>query len=66
MPYFTEDAINQVKKMRKVLAECKKLCEEDKSATPLQKKTIELLDLIEGSVEENLMNEYRFYDIDLN
>lgn len=52
--------------MRKVLAECKKLCEEDKSATPLQKKTIELLDLIEGSVEENLMNEYRFYDIDLN
>lgn len=64
--YYTEDAIEQVKKMRKVLAECKKLCEEDKSSTPLQKKTIDLLSLIEESVEDILMNEYRFYDNDID
>lgn len=66
MPYFTEDAIEQVKKMRKILAECKTLCEEDKSSTPLQKKTIDLLSLIEESVEDILMNEYRFYDNDID
>lgn len=64
--YYTEDAMDQVKDMRKFLAECKKLCEEDKSATPLQKKIVELLGLIEDAVENTLMSEYRFLDHDLS
>lgn len=63
--YYTEDAIDQVKDMRKVLAECKKLCEEDKSATPLQKKMVELLGMLEDVAEDLLMSEYRFLDHDL-
>jgi len=64
--YYTEEAMDQVKNMRKVLAECKKLCEEDKSATPLQKKILELLGLLEDVAENTLMSEYRFFDHDLD
>ena len=63
--YYTEDAIEQVKKIRAAILECKKLCSEDQSATPLQKKIVETLGLLAEPVEINLMCEYRFDGLDV-
>jgi len=65
MPYFVEDAIEQVKKLRQTIEECKQLCKQDQNATPLQKKIVETLELLSIPVEDLLQINYRFNDLDL-